>query len=47
MSAHVSAHVCVSAQACACMCEGGVNTPEADKELAKAVVKEPLGIGLE
>lgn len=42
----VSAHVCVSPQACACMCRGGVNIPEAEKELAKAGGKEPLGFGL-
>lgn len=46
MCACISAHVCVSAQACACMCGGGVNTPEAEKALVKAVVKEPLGFGL-
>lgn len=46
MYAHVSAHVCVSPQACACMCRGGVNIPEAEKELAKAGGKEPLGFVL-
>lgn len=46
MCARVSAHVCVSPRACACMCRADVNIAKAEKELAKAGGKEPLGFGL-